>query len=36
MSLYDILFKDFVLGDHKTIKMIFYIYSQATVNTVLL
>lgn len=36
MSLYDKLYKDFVFNPHKTLKIIFYLYSQSRENNVLL
>ncbi|CAD8124951.1 unnamed protein product [Paramecium sonneborni] len=36
MGLYDILYKDFTLISHKTLKIIFYLYSQSKQNNVLL
>ncbi|CAD8108750.1 unnamed protein product [Paramecium primaurelia] len=36
MALYDTLYKDFTLNIHKTLKMIFYMYSQSKQNDVLL
>ncbi|CAD8122241.1 unnamed protein product [Paramecium sonneborni] len=34
MALYDTLYKDFTLTQHKTLKMIFYLYSQSKLNDV--
>ncbi|CAD8207883.1 unnamed protein product [Paramecium octaurelia] len=36
MSLYDKLYKDFTFNPHKTLKMIFYLYSQSKENNILL